>query len=72
MVPPLCEKAAVSAQRTEHKLPLEDLSLVDHYAADSSTVDFAVSGASYQLEQEGRSPLASCSAGEVVAADCYH
>jgi hypothetical protein len=56
MVPPLCEKAAVSVQRTEHKLPLKDLLLVDHYAADLSAIDFAVSGASYQLEQGGRSP----------------
>jgi hypothetical protein len=37
-------------------LPLEDLPLADHYAVDSSAVDFAVSGASYQLERGGRSP----------------
>jgi hypothetical protein len=34
-------------------LPLEDLLLTGHCAADSSAVDFAVSGASYQLEQGG-------------------
>jgi hypothetical protein len=45
MVPPLCEKEAVSVQRTEHNLPLEDLPLVDHYVANSFAVDFAVSGA---------------------------
>jgi hypothetical protein len=43
-------------QRTEHRLPLEDLLLTGHCATDSSAVDFAVSGASYQLEQGGRSP----------------
>jgi hypothetical protein len=37
-------------------LPLEDLPRADHYAADSSAIDFAVSGVSYQLEQGGRSP----------------
>jgi hypothetical protein len=46
MVPPLCEKAVVSVQRTEHTLPLEDLLLIGHCAADSSAIDFAVSGAS--------------------------